>query len=553
MIKGEFFTKSKILLVSCLSFIAGIGLGSYFSEEWLLKDLWWFGIFAAGALALIIIWNVNLKEGSRFSERWKAISRLLFLFLTFFFFGIWRYSLAAPKDYPDQVRHYNGQRVKIIGRVADEADTREASMKLKIDAKYLLISAENVNSEKDGDEIGTGARERNAEDAGREIKMPVRGRILTTVNIFPEYGFGDRLELSCDLKKPEPVEDFSYDRYLSRYDIYSLCYYPKIKFLGKENFRFFSVGRLYEKVLAVRKKIKTVSDLGMGDPESSIAQAITFGLRNYLPQELKDVFSQTGLTHIMAVSGANISILTMIVMNSLLALGAKRKLAFRITVAWIIFFVILVAAPASAIRAGVMGFIVLWALNLGRLNKTIGAIVLAAAVMLLFNPKILRDDLGFQLSFLATLSLVYFYPIFSAWFARREALSRAPKIISETLLITLAAQVLTTPVLVYNFHFISLSAPLANLLALWAILPITFFTFSGLVFSLIFAGYENLIFFPAWIFVKYLSILAKNLACLPFSHPETGQISGFIFLIYYLMLAKFLKKRKNTPISIDFS
>jgi|GEM_PF-123415 len=548
--EGEVFTRSKILLVSCLSFIAGVGLASFLPAGLLVKDLWFFGGSLVGAILLI-----TLRGFKKESELFRAMT-LIFLFFTFLFLGIWRYAVSLPKNYPDQVRRYNGQRVKIIGAVADEADIREANMKLKIDSEYLVISAEDINSGKDDGENGTGAEDGpglKQKKQSREIKMPVKGKILTTVNLYPEYSFGNRLELSCELKKPEPVEDFSYDRYLSRYDIYSLCYYPKIKFLEKENFGGFSVGRLYEKILKIRKKIKEISDLGMGDPESSIAQAITFGLRNYLSQELKDAFSQTGLTHIMAVSGANISILTMIVMNSLMALGAKRKLAFRITVAWIIFFVILVAAPASAVRAGVMGFIVLWALNLGRLNKTTGAIVLAAAVMLLFNPKILRDDLGFQLSFLATLSLVFFYPIFSAWYARGEKLKRVPKIISETLLITLAAQVLTTPVLVYNFHFISLSAPLANLLALWAILPITFFTFFGLVFSLIFAGYENLIFFPAWAFVKYLVVLAKNLASLPFSHPKTGYISGYVFLIYYLILAIYLKRRKNEPISIDFS
>ena len=526
--EGEAFTKSKILLAGCLSFIAGVGLASFLPAGLLVKDLWFFSGSLVSAILLI-----TLRGFKKESKLFRAMT-LIFLFFTFLFLGIWRYSVSLPKDYPDQIWRYNGEKVKVIGRVADEADTREANRKLKIEAEYLVINAEG-------------------EKQNREIKMPVKGKILTTVNLYPEYGFRDRLELSCELKKPEPVEDFSYDRYLSRYDIYSLCYYPEIKFLEKENFGGFSVGRFYEEVLRVRKGIKSVIDRGMGDPESSIAQAITFGLRNYLPQELKDAFSQTGLTHIMAVSGANISILTMIVMNSLMALGAKRKLAFRITAAWIIFFVILVAAPASAVRAGVMGFIVLWALNLGRLNKTIGAILLAAGIMLFFNPKILRDDLGFQLSFLATLSLVYFYPIFSAWLARREKLSRVPKIISETLLITLAAQVLTLPVLVFNFHFISLSAPLANLLALWAILPITFFTFFGLIFSLLFSGHENIIFFPAWAFVKYLVILAKNLASLPFSHPKTGYISGYVFLIYYLILAIYLKRRKNEPISIDFS
>ena len=59
----------------------------------------------------------------------------------------------------------------------------------------------------------------------------LHGRILITARFYPEYHYGDNLEIECKLKKPEPFEGFEYDKYLSRYDIYSLCAFPIITLL----------------------------------------------------------------------------------------------------------------------------------------------------------------------------------------------------------------------------------------------------------------------------------------------------------------------------------
>jgi len=552
----SFFTRSRILLFSCLAFIAGVGAASFFPEKWLSMDLWWFGGMTGCIAASVISWGfrkqAELPErrvpGSRTSNHWNFIARLAFLFLAFLFLGIWRYSMSLPRDYADKVWHYNGESVKFVGRVTDEPDARENNVKLKIDSQYLVKDLE----------VGRGnipGREDNlkAGNKGRANSWPVNGRVLVTTNIYPAYHYGDQLEIECKLKKPDIINDFSYDRYLARYDIYSVCYYPKVKLVKPAKFTRLSPRWFYNQVLNLREGIKRVANTGMGEPESSLVQAITFGIRQNIPAELNLAFSQTGLTHIMAVSGMNVSILVMLIMNGLLALGAKRKIAFYATVGWIVGFIILVAMPASAIRAGLMGFLLLWALNLGRLNKMTNSIVLAGALMLVLNPKILRDDVGFQLSFLATMSLVYFYPLISGWYGQMKVFNFIPRIFSESILVTLAAQVLTLPVLIYNFHFVSLISPIANLLALWTILPIMIFTTLGIIFGFIFSAGANIIFFPAWILAKFLIILAKSLALVPFSHPLVESKNWLYFLIYYLILAIFIIRRNLGKISIDFS
>ncbi|MFA6389577.1 MAG: ComEC/Rec2 family competence protein [Patescibacteria group bacterium] len=502
------------MLFSCLSFIAGIGLASFFPDGWLSKETWWFAGAIVWIIMLILAWNLK-KRGLG----------LVFLFSAVLFFGIWRYSVSMPKNYIDRIWHYNGETIKFTGTVADDPDIRESNVKLKIDAASLMMDNK---------------------------RLPVKGRVLTTVNIFPEYNYGDRLEIECHLKQPDMINDFSYDRYLARYDIYSVCYYPKAKLVKKAKYSMLSPRWFYNQVLEFRKGIKRTVNSSLGEPESSLAQAITFGIRQSVPAGLNLAFSQTGLTHIMAVSGMNVSILVVLIMNGLLMAGVKRKYAFYATTAWIIGFIILVAMPASAIRAGLMGFLLLWALKLGRLNKMTNSIVLAAAIMLLANPKILRDDVGFQLSFMATMSLVYFYPPLKTWYGRVKLLNFIPKIFTESILVTLAAQVLTLPILIYNFHFISLIAPVANLIALWTILPIMIFTVLGIIFGLFIPLMAKIAFFPVWLMIKYLIGATKILSLVPFSHPQIQLNYWPYFAIYYLILAFFIIKRNKAEISIDF-
>jgi competence protein ComEC len=144
----------------------------------------------------------------------------------------------------------------------------------------------------------------------------------------------------------------------------------------------------------------------------------------------------------------------------MLAIGLSRKQAFYLAVLLLVIFIILVGVPASAMRAGLMGFFVLWALKLGRLNKITNAIILAGAIMLLINPKLLRYDIGFQLSFLAILGLIYFYPLINDWMIK----IKMPKLKGgrEIFSMTIAAQVFTLPITAYNFSTVSLTRTLPS-------------------------------------------------------------------------------------------
>jgi len=182
----------------------------------------------------------------------------------------------------------------------------------------------------------------------------------------------------------------------------------------------------------------------------------------------------------------------------------------------IIFYVAMIGSPASAVRAGIMGFLVLLAMYVGRLSRLDYTLVLSGVVMLLFNPLLVIADAGFQLSFLAVLGMIYLYPVFNRWLEKfYEGRPAIIKIIGETTALTVAAQVFTAPILIFGFHQISLVAPLANLFALWAAPFIMTCAFIAMALSAIIPAAAIYFFLPALFLLKYLIIVAQISASLP--------------------------------------
>lgn len=426
--------------------------------------------------------------------------------------------MSLPLDAPDKIWHYNlpageagGQTIIARGFIADEPDVRDTSQKLE-------IAVEVIN--------------------GLPGHM-VSGKILVTTNLYPEYKYGDRLEIECELKRPEEYKGFAYDRYLARYNIYSVCYYPRLKVISGGGGNY-----IYEKIFSLKSRLAGLIDSGLSEPESSLARPIVFGGQKGLEQAIRDDFQKVGLTHIMAVSGFNVSILAVVIMAMLLAIGLNRRRAFYLAVIFLAAYIILVGLPASAMRAGLMGFLVLWALKLGRLNKITNSLVLTAALMLLINPKLLRDDIGFQLSFLAIAGLVYAYPIFEAIWQK----IKLPKLkgISDALLITLAAQIFTLPILAYNFSQISLIAPLANLAVLWAVPILTILILIALPLSAVFPALSFLFFLPSLILTKYILTAVEYLAKIPYGYLEINYLwPGWAAVYYGVVIFMVIKLRKS--------
>ncbi|MFA4834190.1 MAG: ComEC/Rec2 family competence protein [Patescibacteria group bacterium] len=507
--------KAKVFLFSCLFFILGIAVASFLPLAWLALDLWWFiGIVFCAVISILFFKNKKVR-----------LFALLGLFL---FLGIWRYSFSLPVSTPDKIWFYNGQEAVITSTVCNEPDVREKNAKYEICTEYLALNVE----------------------ATRELPLhaPVHGKILATTNLYPAYNYGDKIKITCELEAPEKFNNFAYDRYLARYNIYSVCYYPKIEIIQNGGGNY-----LYRKIFGLKEKLHSAINYGLPEPEASLAGPLILGYKKSVSAYWQEKFSESGLSHIMAISGTNISILAALIMCLLLGAGVSRQRAFWLASLFLLFYVILVGAPASAMRAGVMGFLVLWAMKLGRLNKLTNSLVLAAAILFLINPRLLRDDIGFQLSFLAVLGMIYFPPIFESWLNRIVNLEEIPKflkIIYDIFSLTMAAQIFTLPIIAFNFSKVSLIAPVSNLLVLWILPPLSIAVLAAMILSLIIPFLAPLFFSPALLFLKYIMVVVDWLPRLPYAYIEVdylwlGWVIGY-YLVMIWVIFKFRVKYRET-------
>jgi ComEC/Rec2-related protein len=506
-----------VIFIACWLFAGGIILASYLPKYWLFFSLYYFSTAIIFLIIAAAFWR-------------KKNKRAIFIWAAFLFFGIWRFAISLPVNSPEQIFYYNGLKEEFVGVVSAEPATKGKSQKLEVSSFELEIPS-------------SGKGGRPALSVAEGGGLGVEGNVLVIASAYPQYNFGDVLQITCKLERPKNFADFDYEKYLAAQGIYSTCSFPQIsdlnlktlspEFLKREKSltRFnFLFGGIYK----IREALSATIDNGLTEPDAGLLKAFILNDPT-VPDDLNIYFRQSGLAHIVAISGSHISELIGIAFFCLLFLGINRRRAFWFCVPIIIFYVALVGSPASALRAGIMGFLVLLAMYLGRLSRLDYTLALSGVAMLLFNPMLVIADAGFQLSFLAVLGMIYLYPVFDKWLSQLhpappEGLDFAGqansdpkenkilKIIRQTFALTLAAQVFTAPILVFGFHQISLVAPLANLFALWAAPFIMISAFIAMALSAIMPAGAIYFFLPADFLVKYLIAVAQISAGLPLAY-----------------------------------
>ncbi|MBT4056494.1 ComEC/Rec2 family competence protein, partial [Candidatus Peregrinibacteria bacterium] len=249
------------------------------------------------------------------------------------------------------------------------------------------------------------------------------------------------------------------------------------------------------------------------EPYSSLMAGLLLGSRKGIPADLMEDFNKTGLTHIVAISGYNITLVIIVVFGLFGFL--TRKVRVVMATIFVVVFVILVGASSAVVRAGIMGIISLFAVYFGRKGEIYVSILLAAFLMNLWNPKIAVIDIGFQLSFLATLGLVYVSP----WLEKApgllgKILGKVPRffLIRENFVLTLSAQVFTLPVILKSFGRISLLCPISNVFVLPFIPFAMIFGFLAVVGSFVVEGVGEGFAFVGYCFLDLIFFLVRFFA-----------------------------------------
>jgi competence protein ComEC len=496
----------KIFLIILLSFIVGIVVASFIKIDF-------FVVFCAilmAAFFLFIAWSS------------KKI-RLISFMLVFVSLGILRYNLSWSHIEPANIQFYNGQKARIEGMVI--------SVEKKLDQIEIVLESEKIQPE--ADLLLT-------EIKNNEIKK-VKGKVLVYAPLFSNYQYGDLLGISCQLYQPEPIAGFPYHEYLAKQDIYSTCFSKEIKILAQGKGNFFN-----RFIFQTRDRIKTTIEKTMTEPESSILSTLLLGIGKETPAEVRSWFSATGTAHILSISGLHVAILaSLLIYLAINFLGLARPKAFYFVVGTLIFYILLAGSPAAAVRSAIMGILAIFAQKIGRKTQGVNLIIFAAAIMLLFNPKLLKSDMGFQLSFLAILGITLLNDYFLKVFNFLKFLPDKLRPIQDYLATTCSAYLFSLPLVLFYFGNLSLIAPIANIL----ILPtLPFLMGLGFIFalvSLIYFGLAQILAWPIWVILRYIVLVVKFLALVPYFSFNLGKISWWLMILMYLLLIFIVIKIKR--------
>lgn len=423
------------------------------------------------------------------NKKIKVLPQILIAF-SILLLSIFFYKGFLPKEEPAWTKYYNGESVRVNGTVVSEPEGEKV--------KRFFFKPEDT-----------------------------KGNIAVTLGKGSDVSYGDTLTLEGDLKEPENKGEFDYKSYLQRYNVFSETSFPEAEpIIIKRNFLEENLITLKKNLFALKNNIVLVLEKIYPEPNASLMLGLLLGIKKTMPDELLEAFNTTGTTHIIALSGFNITIIVMLLKN--LTNNLSRRLKLWLPLLVIILFVLMTGAEATVVRAAIMGSMLLLARFVGRQDDATIAVLFAAFIMILENPFILRFDIGFQLSFACMMGLIYLGPIFQNIFRK------LPKIISENLGMTLAAQIAAIPILLYYFGAVSLIAPLANILILPAVpLAMAFAAISASFYLLVpFLG--EAFGYIGLVLTSYIIGLATLLSNLPYASLNFQ--TGWVFVVFYYLI-----------------
>jgi competence protein ComEC len=435
--------------------------------------------------------------------------------------GAWLYQSSLPSAEPQGIAQLNVDRdvasdaepVRFRAVVSGEPDERGSSLRLRLTAREVLAN-------------------------GRW--QSTSGGILMRSGLFPRYDYGDLLEVEGQLETPPAFEDFDYRDYLARQGIGSTISYPSTSLIATGQGNPIRA-RLYD----LRAELSSSLEDALPEPEAALAQGILLGRRASLPDDLKEDLNDTNTSHLIAVSGYNVTLVAGLFIAALAWLIGRRPAAWLALLA-IIAYALLVGGQPSVLRAAIMGGMYVVAIALGRQSGALQGLALAGAGMTAFDPLLLKD-ISFQLSFASALGLIVFSPALRAHIeaalARLSAdreLAGPLRALIELLAVTVAAIAFTLPITAVNFHRISLIALPANLLTVPAFPLIMVSSALTAVGGMVATPIGTFLGWLTWAPVAYLIEVVRLLADLPFAAASIDGLTSAHALAYYAALASVL-------------
>lgn len=359
--------------------------------------------------------------------------------------------------------------------------------------------------------------------------------LLVSVDRYTDVSYGDLISVSGKLERPETFttdlgRTFNYPGYLLAKGVeYKISFADVVgSKRGEGNFLIAYLLNLKTSFL------KNISEL-IPEPAAGLGAGLLLGVKQALGEELEDAFRQTGIIHIVVLSGYNVMLVVIFVMY-ILGYFLREKPRVIVGLLAITTFAFLVGLSATVLRACLMAALLLVAQVTGRTYLVLRGLMLAGVVMLIFNPFLLVYDIGFQLSFLATMGLILISPHFDNWL----------KIVPGTigirgfLVATISTQIAVMPLLLYQIGQFSVVSVVVNVLVLPMVPVAMLLTFITGLSAYLSTTLAFLLAIPTYWSLSYINHIALWFAELPFASYVVPSFPFYLVPLCYLIIGYIL-------------
>lgn len=492
----SFSLKRHGIFVLTSGFLVGVGLASI-GLVWAAFAVFLFFL----SIVLILYTFVFIKE-----KHIRGSFSLIIVFLLFISLGIFRF-MSAKLPYDSSLASAVNSKTEVAGVVVVEPKIGSSYR------QYVLKTERGV-------------------------------KVLVRANPYPAYKFGDQLSSYGKLELPksfvtEQGTTFDYPAYLSKEGISYVMSFTTVRKTGEGRFP------VQKFLFGIKNKFVASLERVIPYPESGLLAGILLGVTDGMGKDLLNIFRMVGIIHIVVLSGYNITIVAESIRKSLsfvslrngLIAGAIGIFVFSTMVGW----------TPSVARASIMAVLAIVARATRRKYEVGRALALAAFGMVLWNPKVLVFDLGFQLSFLATIALIWLsqYVIKKLiWIPERFGFR-------EIVGTTITVQLFVLPLLAYTSGIVSLGGFVVNFLVL-PFIPVIMLL--GLITATLGLVSSALAFVPGAIthfFLFYIIWISETFSKLPGSVISISNIPSFVPVIIYVIfgISYMYFKRKKHPVT----
>lgn len=483
----------KVLILATLGFVSGILCRSLFVWGWQVTVF----IFLL-SLVLLFSW-----------ARHRA-SAYVYMGVVLLCFAIGMLRVASvPYELPASFTPLVGTNVSLQGEVVRDPDVRETTQRVQV-------------------EVESGAE---------------HTRVLVVLPRYPRFDIGDQITVEGKLSLPEAFatdggRSFDYPHFLAKDGVFAVMERASGVLEGRNmSLSVSGLRGLYD----VRHAFEEGVARALPEPAGALALGLVAGGKQGLGKALLDAFTVAGLLPIVVLSGYNVMIVAEAILRGFRFM--PKHIATLAAVITILLFVVASGGGSSAVRAGIMAGIGLFARATGRTYHALRILFAVLVLMLVSNPLLLVYDPGFQFSFVATLGLIIGSPLVVP---RIMFIKNA--LLRETLATTIAAQVFVLPLLLYETGNLSLVALPANLLVL-PIIPLTMLlSFIAGIVGLVLPPLAPLVGLPAYACLTYIIVIAEVMASLPWSSIMIESFPFVIVVLLYAGLATFIwYVKRNCP------